>query len=274
MFQRPLLFEIPPIARLLVISILLVFGSSNLAAQTGGQLPKASELASGGNITAAPSGDSISGVDLRRYFPPIGAQSMNDCTAWATSAAKSCLEALDQGWVPNRPQTMFSPAFIYPQINQGKDEGSSLVAAALLLQEMGAATLKTTPYTAEDFLTQPPSFAFEEASKFKNRNTYVLRSREEIKIALRENLPVLIGARLTPPFFSGKADSYTVAMHTSGMAERQPDQPHAMHAMVIVGFDEPTERWGASAKRAADGNSFKGNALCCSSSSLSFSRLV
>jgi hypothetical protein len=222
---------------------MLLASSSALMAQTGGQLPKASELAGGGQLTAAPSGDTIHGVDLRRYFPPVGNQTMNDCTAWATSAAKSCLEAFDQGWVPNRPQTMFSPTFIYPQINQGKDEGSSLVAAALLLQEMGAATLKTAPYHANDFLTQPPSFAFEEAGRFKNRNTYVLQNREEIKIALRENLPVLIGTRLTPPFFSGKAESYTVAMHRAGMAERQPDQPHAMHAMVIVGFDEPTERF-------------------------------
>jgi len=227
----------------LLISFSFLLCDSVSAAQTGGQLPRATELASGDALTAAPSGDSISGVDLRRYFPPIGTQSMNDCTAWATAAAKSCLEAMDQGWVPDRPQTMFSPAFIYPQINQGKDEGSSLVAAALLLEKMGAATLKTTPYQNKDFLSQPPEFAFEEAGRFKNRSTFVLQDREQIKIALRENLPVLIGARLTPPFFSGTAESYTMAMHQAGMAERQADQPHAMHAMVIVGFDEPSERF-------------------------------
>lgn len=58
---------------------------------------------------------------------------------------------------------MFSPAFIYPQVNHGKDEGSSLIDGAILLKEVGAATLKAAPYLDRDWLTQPPAFAFEEA---------------------------------------------------------------------------------------------------------------
>ena len=125
--------------RLLAFLLLaFAFLCNSSAAQTGGILPKAAELNQGGAYAGAPVGDTIDGVDLRKYFPPVGDQSMNDCTAWAVSAAKSCLEAMDQRWDPNRPQTMFSPAFIYPQINNGIDEGSSLVAAALLLEDRGA----------------------------------------------------------------------------------------------------------------------------------------
>ncbi len=220
-----------------------VFLGHSGRAQTGGMLPKAADLNHGEAYAGAPVGDAIDGVDLRKYFPPVGSQSMNDCTAWAVSAAKGCLEAMDQNWDPTRPQTMFSPAFIYPQINSGKDEGSSLVAAALLLENLGAATLKTTPYRPKDYSTQPSEFAFTEALRFKNRGTYILETRELIKVALRENLPVLIGARLTPPFFSGTAESYTSKMHAEGMLLRKPDQPHAMHAMVIVGYDEKLQRF-------------------------------
>ena len=246
-----------PTSRLIALVLLtLVLLCSNTLAQTGGMLPKAAEINHGETYAGAPVGDSIDGIDLRKYFPPVGSQSMNDCTAWAVSAAKSCLEAMDQQWDPTRPQTMFSPAFIYPQINNGKDEGSSLVAAALLLENLGAATLKTTPYKPKDFSTQPSEFAFTEALRFKNRGTYILENRELIKVALRENLPVIIGARLTPLFFSGTAESYTSAMHAEGMLLRKPDQPHAMHAMVIVGYDDQLGRfllrnsWGEDWGRA------------------------
>ncbi|MCA9001942.1 MAG: hypothetical protein KDB61_08470, partial [Planctomycetes bacterium] len=159
------------------------------------------------------------------------------------SAAKSAAEAIDQGWKPNTPQTMFSPAFIYPQLNKGKDDGSSPIKAALLLIEKGAATLKTTPYVPKDFKTQPSAFAFEEALRFKNKDAYLLKDPDQIRLCLRENLPVVIGARLTPNFFDGRFERYTPELHKEGMKKRLADQPHAMHAMVIVGYDDPSRRF-------------------------------
>lgn len=234
---------VSPLRFLTCLFLSVAFLSNPGTAQTGGMLPKAAELDQGDTYAGAPVGDTIAGVDLRKYFPPVGDQSMNDCTAWAVAAAKSCLEAMDQRWNPTRPRTMFSPAFIYPQINHGIDEGSSLVAAALLLEELGAATLKTTPYRPNDFSTQPSAIAFTEALQFKNRKTYILETREAIKIALREYLPVVIGARLTPPFFSGTAESYSSRMHAEGMLLRDPNEAHAMHAMVLVGFDDELQRF-------------------------------
>lgn len=168
---------------------------------------------------------------------------MNDCTAWATTAAKSCLEAMDQGWSPNQPATMFSPAFIYPQINHGTDDGSSVIDAALLMQKVGAATLKTTPYIPLDYKTQPSDFAFEEAGRYRIQEAYILETPELLKLVLQENIPIVVCARLTPNFFDGRFASYTKEMHLQGMKRRQPDQPHSKHAMVLVGYDEPSQRY-------------------------------
>ena len=229
--------------RLCLLTVFALQIPNSLFAQTGAALPNALDLASGSDFTAAPAADEINGVDLRKYFPPVGEQTMNDCAAWAVSAAKSCMEAYDQGWQPNRPATMFSPTWLYPQLNNGIDEGSSIVKAALLVIEKGAATLKTTPYLPNDHLTQPSEFAFEEASRFRNRDAFILENQEQIRLVLRENMPVVIGARLTPNFFSRNISTYTLEMHEEGMTRRQADQPHSMHAMVIVGYDNPTQRF-------------------------------
>ena len=95
-------------------------------------------------------------VDLRPWLPAVGRQTMNDCAAWAFGyAGRSYLEALDQGWKPNGPATVFSPTFIYNQVNGGIDQGSRVDKVLELLMTKGAATLATAPYLAKDHLTQP-----------------------------------------------------------------------------------------------------------------------
>jgi hypothetical protein len=77
-------------------------------------------------------------VDLRPYLPPVGRQRMNDCSAWATAyAAKSYLEVIDQKWKPDASERVFSPTFIYNQINGGKDKGCSVLEAMKLMKLKG-----------------------------------------------------------------------------------------------------------------------------------------
>ena len=82
-------------------------------------------------------------VDLRPWMPPVGMQRMNDCTAWAVAyGAKTYLEARDQGWKPDRPGRIFSPRYVYNQINKGEDKGSNFVQAIRVMMEQGCATLE------------------------------------------------------------------------------------------------------------------------------------
>ena len=71
-------------------------------------------------------------VDLTSNFPTPGNQkSQNSCTAWAVSYAKAAQEKKDHNWNVNWYNHKFSPAFIYNQINNGVDNGSSIDSALI-----------------------------------------------------------------------------------------------------------------------------------------------
>ncbi len=220
------------------MAMMVLLAPSDSHAQTGGRVPKAEDIKNGKTHKPAPRGAVVKRIDLRRHFPPVGEQSMNDCSAWTAAAIKSFLETIDQDWKADQPQTIFSPSFLYSQTNSGKDKGSNLIALGRLMEKSGAATLKTNPYIAKDFKTQPSPSAFKEAAHFKNRATYLLKNKEQIKMVLQQNMPVALGVRLTPGFFSGRFQVYTQEMHAWGMKRRKPNQRHALHAMAIVGFDD------------------------------------
>jgi len=180
-----------------------------------------------------------SSLDLRPWLPEIGRQTMNDCVAWAFGyAGRSYLEAVDQGWKPDHPSRIFSPTFIYNQINKGVDEGSLLPDALKLLESTGAATLASAPYLPNDFLTQPNPEAVEEAKHFRILDYYLANDVMAIKRALVEGGIVLVCARVNPEFMYGEFSLYTKEVHDRGSVARRPDQPHGYHAMAIVGYND------------------------------------
>jgi len=194
-------------------------------------------------------------VDLRPYLPPVGKQRMNDCAAWATAyAAKSYLEVIDQKWKADAPERVFSPTFIYNQINGGRNKGCSILNAMKLMKLRGCATLKTCPYKSTDFTSQPTDAAFREARQFKIADYYRLFKSQEIRLALSQGLPVLIAARTNRDFNSGAYDVYDMKMHKKARATRIANQKHGFHAMCIVGYDDSrkaflflnswSSRWG------------------------------
>jgi hypothetical protein len=180
-------------------------------------------------------------VDLRPWLPPVGEQSMNDCTTWAIAyAAKSYLEARDQGWLPDRPEHVFSPRFLYNQINGGKDEGSSFLTAIELMKRHGAATMATEPYRPREFLTAPSDRARAEAAAFPVRDAHLIVDRTGIRRALQRRQIVVFGAQVNPIFLSGRFEkhTYTKDLFLRDQTLRQPGQPHGKHAMCIVGYDD------------------------------------
>ena len=136
------------------------------------------------------------------------------------------------------PDRIFSPTFIYNQVNQGVDQGSRVDRVLDLLMNQGAATLSTAPYRPKDFLTQPPSDAKAEAESFKIASFVVLEDGPWIRQALAEGYIVMCCVRTNPVFSSGRYSSYTPELHAQGQAARRPDQPHGFHAMAIVGYND------------------------------------
>lgn len=192
-------------------------------------------------------------VDLRPFLPPVGSQTMNDCAAWAFGyAARSYLERIDQGWGSAIGRYVFSPTFIYNQVNGGEDSGSRVDKVIELLMTKGAATLETAPYLANDYLSQPSEAALEEAGTFRIAGYYVVTDGEGVRRALAEGHVVLCCVRTNPIFNSGRYGVYTADKHREAHATRRADQPHGFHAMAIVGYSDDREAflfmnsWGKS----------------------------
>lgn len=119
------------------------------------------------------------------YLPPIGEQEENDCVAWSTGYyVRTFQQAKDIGWNVKNGDTaisnhVFSPAFIYNQINGGSDDGASLEDAGNLLEDVGAASLKDFPYNPSDYTTQPSIELKEKATVNKVKEWSILYTYED-----------------------------------------------------------------------------------------------
>lgn len=189
-------------------------------------------------------------IDLSDNFPPAGNQgSQGSCTAWATAyALKSYQERMEIGWSLTTsdghfdPNHVFSPAFIYNQINGGEDRGSRIDEALQLIVDQGAATWATMPYDPNDYRTQPSSLAFQEAANFKAAEMKRADGTQAIKAALANRLPVVAGIFVYKSLYQlrGTNSVYQVA--------DAPCNPSGGcgHAVTIVGYDD--DKYGGAFK--------------------------
>lgn len=198
--------------------------------------------------TAVPGSRIPAAVDLSPLFPPPGYQGeQNSCVGWAVAyAAKTYQENLERGWGTGSPDKIFSPAFIYNQINGGRDAGSSLVRAVDLVKNLGAATLKTMPYDEGNFTAQPDQAALAEASRYTALAYEVVdpKNTAALKEVLAGKNPVIFGMKISENFLTYKGGVYSTPSGAN----------LGGHAMVAVGYDDGkrafliqnswSDRWG------------------------------
>ncbi len=179
-------------------------------------------------------------VDLSTNFPAPGDQGrQGSCVGWATAyALKSYHEKLEMGWSLNTADHLFSPAFVYNQINGGQDQGSYIFQALDLAVNQGVATLRRMPYSDTDFMTQPSAAAAAEATGYKAAEWYRINDTSQIKAALVNRNPVVAGIKTYQQLMDlhGPDSVYNTA---SG-------QNLGGHAVTIVGYDD--NRYGGAFK--------------------------
>lgn len=181
-------------------------------------------------------------LSKRGLLPPVGKQHEDSCVGWATGYyLRTFQQASDIGWqVGNNPRRIFSPSFIYNQINEGVDEGSNLQDAGNLLQKVGAATLYDFPYQPGDYLTKPSEAVLARAASHKIREWRILYtkndSEEYIIRKTKEylntgDLPIAginIGFKWKYPLMQDDGNAIvTTEQYTSGG-----------HAVAVVGYDD------------------------------------
>ncbi len=184
------------------------------------------------SILGAYNNELPSSVDLSNNMPTPGNQgNQNSCVGWAVGyAIKSYHEKLEMGWELNSPNTVFSPSYIYNQINNAEDLGSKPSDAFNLLVNSGAATWATMPYNVNDYLTQPTSLINESANNFKAKEYKRLTDKDQMKAALANKHPIMIAIRINNTFspLHGSDSVYSSAGNYNPGG----------HAVTITGYDD------------------------------------
>ncbi len=171
-------------------------------------------------------------IDLSTNFPIPGEQgSQNSCVGWAVAyALKSFQEKMELNWELNDNKHLFSPAFIYNQINNGHDRGTTFNKALDLAVNQGVATLEQMPYNVADYLTQPSPAAMAEAANFKAKSWAKINDSSQIIAALTNRQPVLCAIRIYPSFNNLKGPNAVYNTKDSTLL--------GGHAVTIVGYDD------------------------------------
>jgi len=196
-------------------------------------------------------------VDLSGDLPPIGNQGAhNSCVGWATGYYyKTWWEKQEHpSWDLTNDMYYFSPAFIYNQINEGKDEGSRFSDAMTLLQNTGDCDYKQFPYI-NDYLKQPNTTEVEAAKQYRipddwgfffNEQTwgpYYTRADviTDLKTHLDGGTPLVMGIPIYLDFpdygVNPNADYYVY----DGSAANAGG-----HAVFIAGYDDNANPGGAT----------------------------
>lgn len=185
-----------------------------------------------------PGGPQVKSVDLSVYLPSPGNQgNQNSCVGWATAyALKTMQEKQERNWDLSSRNRIFSPAFVYNQINGGQDEGSFIHEALQLIVDKGCATFDTMSYRTNDYRSQPNNAAFKEASRYKGLKWYTLTEGNGwsddtfflFKSVLADGNGVVIAMKVYDNFsdFSG------------GIYSRVSGSMTGYHAMCVVGYDD------------------------------------
>lgn len=200
---------------------------------TKAQLDKIPEVPDSALTTAA----LPSVVDLSKNFPTPGNQGQQgSCVAWAVAyAAKTYQEQLKRNWGQNTTNHQFSPAYIYNQINGGRDEGSDVPKAIKLVVEQGVCTLAAMPYNADDYKTQPNAAQRAEAAKYKSVDigkTIGGDVEKMKKILASKQALVLDGIPIYPDFDNLKPGN-EIFNNTDGTMRES-----TLHAVCLVGYDD------------------------------------
>ena len=181
-------------------------------------------------------------ADLSSKMPPAGNQGkQNSCVGWAVAyACKSYQEKVEENVSftvnGNLDKTaVFSPAFIYNQINNGVDGGSLFVDALNLLSQQGAVKWSDMPYDVSDFTTRPTETMRNKAKKYRidfwRKVNYA--DIKEVKAQINAGYPVVFGANVDRAFINDGKNSNGQEYIWKTLKGEQLGG----HAMIAVGYD-------------------------------------
>lgn len=183
-------------------------------------------------------------VDLSKHFPRPGDQGrQNSCVGWAVAySLKGYLEKRERKWPGTTTNQLFSPAYIYNQINDGVDEGSNIMRALDLMMREGVSTLADFPYSDRDYTSQPTARVKDRAKPFAiasfRRLPTTWRNAEADTVGqarnhLADGFPIVIGMLVGKPFIAHRGPR-----GSENYVGPQNSDKEGGHAMCVVGYDD------------------------------------
>lgn len=177
-------------------------------------------------------------VDLSENMPEPGFQGkQKSCVGFASAyGVKTYQEKIEQRYTLLQAgrldlRKVFSPAFVYNQINEGRDNGASLIEALNLLSSRGAISWAEMPYKVDNFTFKPSSEMLKSALRYRIAywRKVNVRDPRELKAQLAAGYPIMIGAVVDQSLFRLKPGM--VWQHSAGASL-------GGHALVLVGYDD------------------------------------
>jgi len=187
------------------------------------------------------------------WFPPIGNQgSEGSCTTWAVGYyMKTFQEAKEHEWnlsdaewiggyfgypTPEYQDRIFSPDFIYHQINDGGDHGSTFYDAINLVCNIGICSWEKMPYKPNDHTSWPSEEAWREAPFYRGNSS----GFEYLKLSTNENLTNLKSwiASGNLAVIAVDANKYSSMTSEDLWTVDNYVDPIINHANTIVGYND------------------------------------
>ena len=184
-------------------------------------------------------------VNLVPKFPPVGDQGKyGTCVSWAVAYnLKTALNGMSKGLSSSQlysSANQFSPKDLFiaiPDNQKGQNcSGTNFSDALEILQNRGVASMQTVPYSSLGDCSNSNLQSSWTNEANQNKIKYwrkIEGSIQSIKQNLSNNIPVVLGAKLSDNFMSWDSNS-VISSSTSFNNVGQ----HAYHAMIIAGYDD------------------------------------
>ena len=181
-----------------------------------------------------------------QYFPPIGSQGgQNSCSCSAACYYyNTYTQAVDEDHDVSGGDNDYicSPAFMYPLVNGGVDEGVSLQYTVGRLNDIGCCSWTLKPYSSGDWTSWPSEAAWVEALQNRTRTSHVIDGWYQSGLdAIKQHLANgNVAVTICPVYYTWYAD-YPDNSRTGidNDVYYYPDgSPVGLHAVTLVGYDD------------------------------------
>ena len=164
-------------------------------------------------------------------LPPVEDQGIQASgTAWAAGyLAASYYQWRKKG----RKEFLCSPAFLYNQLNNGRNEGIETIHALKLLKNIGCSHMDFMPYKPEDYTRMPGNQAFQNAANYPiaGFGRIDFTDVDQIRAHLLQGSVIIATLRVTEDFLTLKKAVWGPPR----------GRPRGRHTMALIGYDHKKE---------------------------------